>query len=347
MKLEIGKRIVGDGAPVFVIAEMSANHLQKYNIAEKMVLAAKAAGADAIKLQTYTPDTMTIDSDKDDFMIKGTIWDGKKLYDLYKTAYTPWKWHSDLKNTAEKNGLIFFSTPFDKSAVDFLEDLGTDVYKIASFEMTDIPLIEYIASKGKPIIMSNGKVDQAGLDEAVHACKKYGNEQIAILKCTSAYPARPEDMNLLTIPDIKKRYGCVVGLSDHSGKISVHIASVALGAKIVEAHLILDRNMGGPDAKFSLEPDEFKEMVKNIREVEKSLGRVEYDPPRTVSSGPDFSRSLYVVEDMRKGDEFTEKNVRSIRPGYGMSPKKLPDIIGKKASRDIERGTRMDPELID
>ena len=340
MYLEIKNKKIGKNYPVFIVAELSANHLQKFDNAVKLIKAAKEAGADAVKLQTYTPDTITIDCDNEYFQIKqGTLWDGKTFYQLYKEAYTPWEWQPKLKEIAEREGLIFFSSVFDKSAVDFLEKIDVPAYKIASFEITDIPLIEYVASKGKPVIISTGIATLSDIEEAVNACKRMGNNQIALLKCTSAYPAPLEEINLRTIPNLAETFKTVVGLSDHTLGISVPIASVALGACIIEKHLTLDRKLGGPDAAFSLEPTEFKTMVKSIREVEKALGGVSYELTEKMKKSREFSRSLFVVKDIKAGEVFTEKNIRSIRPGYGLHPKYLKDILNKRANQDIKKGT--------
>ena len=331
----------------FIIAELSANHIQDFEIAAKTVEAAKQCGADAIKLQTYTADTMTIDSNKDFFKINhGTLWDGKTLYALYQEAYTPWEWQPKLKRIAEDLGLVLFSSPFDKTAVDFLEKMNVPAYKVASFEITDIPLIEYIASKNKPVIISTGIAELADIEEALNACKRMGNDQIALLKCTSAYPAPLEEVNLRTIPDMIDKFKTVVGLSDHTLGISVPIAAVSLGAKIIEKHFILDRTLGGPDAAFSIEPDEFKTMVQAIRDVEKALGHVSYKTSERIAKNRVFARSLFVVEDINKEEVLTEKNIRSIRPGYGLAPKYLSQILGKHASRDLEKGTPLDWDMI-
>jgi len=346
--IKIADRKIGGSNPAFIVAELSANHLKRYDLAVKTIEAAADAGADAIKLQTYTPDTMTINCDSEYFRIKqGTLWDGKTLYELYKEAYTPWEWQPKLKKIAEDLGLIFFSTPFDKTAVDFLEEMDVPAYKIASFEITDIPLIEYVASKGKPVIISTGIATLCDIEEAVIACKRAENEQIALLKCTSAYPAPLEEINLRTIPHMAETFKTVVGLSDHTIGISVSIAAVALGAKIIERHLILDRNLGGPDAAFSLEPEEFKSMVRAIRDVEKALGKVSYELTERIKRSREFSRSLFVVEDVKAGEIFTEKNVRSIRPGHGLHPKYLKEIIGRKSRKNIKKGTPMSWNLID
>lgn len=347
MYLEIKGKKIGKNFPVFIIAELSANHLQKFDNAVKLIKAAKKAGANAIKLQTYTPDTITIDCENEYFQIKqGTLWDGQTLYELYKKAYTPWEWQPKLKEIIEEEGLICFSSVFDKTAVDFLEKINVSAYKIASFEITDVPLIEYTASKRKPVIISTGIATFSDIEEAVNACKRMGNNQIALLKCTSAYPAPLQEINLKTIPNLADTFKTVVGLSDHTLGISVPIASVALGACIIEKHLILDRKLGGPDAAFSLEPDEFKTMVKSVREVEKALGEVSYDLTEKMKKSREFSRSLFVVKDMKAGEVFTEENIRSIRPGYGLLPKYLKEILGKQTTQDIKKGTPLKWELI-
>lgn len=348
MEIKIGNKIIGIGKYTFIIAELSANHLHNFDIAVKTIKSIKEAGADAIKLQTYTADTITIDSEKEYFRIKqGTLWDGHTLYKLYKEAYTPWEWQPELKKIAEDLGLLCFSSPFDKTAVDFLEKMNVPAYKVASFEITDIPLIEYIASKGKPVIISTGIATLADIEEAVNACKRMGNEQVALLKCTSAYPSLLEDVNLNTIPNLKDTFKTVVGLSDHTLGISVPIAAVALGAKIIEKHFILDRNLGGPDAAFSLEPNEFKAMVEAVRDVEKALGEVSYELTDKMKKSREFSRSLFVVEDMEEGEMLTEKNVRSIRPGFGLHPKYLKDILGKRAAKTVTKGTPLNWNLIE
>lgn len=347
MTLRIGNKIIGENYPVFIIAELSANHLQKYELAVDTIRAIKDSGADAVKLQTYTPDTITINCDNDYFKIKqGTIWDGKTLYKLYEEAYTPWEWQPKLKKIAEDLGLICFSSPFDKTAVDFLEEMNVPAYKVASFEITDIPLIEYIASKGKSVIISTGIATLSDIEEAVNTCKKMNNYQIALLKCTSAYPAPLEEVNLKTIPNLADTFKTVVGLSDHTTGISIPIASVALGAKIIEKHFILDRKMGGPDATFSLEPDEFKAMVKAVREVEKAMGEVNYELSDKVRKSREFARSLFVVKDLKKGEIFTEENVKSIRPAFGLPIKFIKEVYGKNASKNIQKGTPLNWDLI-
>ena len=324
----------------FIVAELSANHGHKLEVALESVRAAKEAGADAVKIQTYTADTITLNCDADDFKVKGTLWDGRTLYDLYQEAYTPWEWHQAIFDEAKKCGLICFSTPFDKTAVDFLENLGNPIMKIASFEITDIPLIEYAAKKGKPMVISTGIAMPEDIELAVKTCKDAGNDDITLLKCTSSYPAPIEDANLKTMVDMKERYGVKVGLSDHTMGYDVAVAAVALGASLVEKHFILDRSIGGPDAAFSMEIGEFAAMVQSIRNVEKALGTVAYKLDSSAIKGREFSRSLYIAEDMKAGDVITEQNVRSVRPGYGLHPKYLPEILGKRVNRDLEKGER-------
>ena len=339
--MKIQNREIGNNQPVFIIAELSANHNGSLDTALATIKAAKRAGADCIKLQTYTADTITIDSRKDDFMIKGTIWEGKNLYDLYKEAYTPWEWHEALFKAAEDEGLICFSSPFDKTAVDFLEDLNTPAYKIASFEITDIPLIEYVASKGKPVIISTGIAEKEDIELAFDACKRMGNEDIALLKCTSSYPAPIEEANMVMVKDLAERYNVISGLSDHTMGSTVPVVATCFGAKIIEKHFILNHSVGGPDASFSMDEKEFTEMVTAVREAEKAIGKVDYSLTEKQKKGKVFSRSLYVVKDIKKGEKFTEENVRSIRPGYGMHPKHYNDIIGKTSHNDFEKGERL------
>lgn len=331
----------------FIIAELSANHHQNFDLAVETIRAAKNAGADAIKIQTYTPDTITLESDKTWFQINnGSIWDGTTLYKLYQEAYTPWEWQSELKRIAEDEGLVFFSSPFDKTAVDFLEKMDVPAYKIASFEIHDIPLINYVASKGKPVILSTGIATQLEIEEALAACRSVGNNQLAVLKCTSSYPAPPEEANLLTIPDIAARFGVVAGLSDHTMGGAVAVASVALGSRIVEKHFILDRSIGGPDASFSMEPAEFKQMVDDIRLVEKAIGAVNYELTPKAAKSRIHGRSLFVAEDIKKGEVLTEINIRSVRPANGLHPRFLPDVIGKKAASNLEKGTPLSRDMI-
>ena len=331
----------------FIIAELSANHGHDINIAKETIKAAKDSGADAIKIQTYTADTLTIDCDNDYFKLdSGTIWDGRTLYNLYSEAYTPWEWQKELMEYAKSIGLIFFSTPFDKTAVDFLEELEVPVYKVASFEIMDIPLIEYIASKGKPIIISTGVASLSDIEEAVDACKRMGNNQIILLKCTSAYPASIEDANLNTIPNMKDTFGVEVGLSDHTLGITVPVVSIALGARVIEKHFILDKSIGGPDSSFSLEPHEFKQMVNSVRDAQKSLGKIDYSMNEKKKNSRLLGRSLFVVKDIKAGEVFTEENIRSIRPGYGLEPKHVTEIIGKTAAKSIKKGTPLDWSFI-
>ncbi len=344
---QIAHKTISELNPAFIIAELSANHDHKFEIAEKTIYAAKEAGADAIKLQTYTADTITIDCRNDYFMLKhGTIWDGQNFHDLYKQAYTPWDWQPRLKEIAESVGLVCFSSPFDPTSVDFLERMNVPAYKVASFEITDIPLIEYIASKGKPVIISTGIAYEQDIWDAIEACKRVGNEQIILLKCTSAYPASFEEMNISTIDDMPKKFGFMAGLSDHSMGHSVAVAAVALGAKVIEKHFILDRNIGGPDASFSMEPAEFKTMVQAIRDVEKAMGKITYELSEKSLKSREYSRSLFVVKDIKKGESFTHENIRSIRPGYGLHPKYYNEILGKKAKRDLTFGTPLKLEFI-
>ena len=333
---------------ILVIAEMSANHGHNINIAKETIKAAKDAGADAIKLQTYTADTITINCKNEYFKINsGTIWDGRTLYDLYKEAYTPWEWHKELMDYSNELGLICFSTPFDKAAVDFLENLNVPAYKVASFEITDIPLIEYIASKGKPIIISTGIATLSEIDDAVTACRKVGNDQIILMKCTSSYPAKVEDANLLTMKNMKDTFNVEVGLSDHTLGVTVPVVSVALGAKVIEKHFILDKKIGGPDASFSLDKDEFRLLVDSVRQAEKALGHVDYELTEGKKKSREFSRSLFVVKDIKRGELITEDNVRSIRPGYGLKPKYINLILGKKARFDLEKGTPLSWDILE
>ena len=346
-EFKIGKFSINENSPTFIIAELSANHNQNLKIALDTVVAAKEAGADAIKLQHYKPDTITLDCNNQYFQIQqGTIWDGKTLYKLYEEAFMPWEWTEQIMELAHSIGLECFSSPFDFTAVDFLEMFSVPAYKIASFEITDIPLIEYVASKGKPIIISTGIATLADIELAIDACHRNGNTQIALLKCTSSYPAPLESINLNTIPNIKSTFQTIVGLSDHTLGISVPIASVALGAKIIEKHFILDKSVGGPDSSFSLEPSAFKLMVESIREVEKALGKVTYDLDEKSLKSKEFSRSLFAVKDIINGDLLTSDNVKSIRPGFGMHPKHYWEVIGKVANKDILRGTPLNFDLI-
>lgn len=340
------QKIFSSDGPVFIIAEMSANHGQDFDRAVEIVKAAHAAGADAIKIQTYTPDTITIDCNNEYFRIKGTIWEGRTLHDLYGEAYTPWEWQPKLKAVAGDLGLTFFSTPFDDTAVDFLEELNVPCHKIASFEMVDLPLIAKVAATGKPVIMSTGMATEAEIQEAVDTFRKAGGTDLALLKCTSAYPAPPEEMNLRTIPYLAERFNVVSGLSDHTMGIEMPIAAVAIGARIIEKHFCLDRSAGGPDTSFSLEPDELKAMVDGVRKTEKALGSVTFALTEKQKESAAFRRSLFVTQDMAAGEIFTDKNVRSIRPGYGLHTRHLKDVLGKKADHALTKGTPLDWTLI-
>ncbi|MDA8090432.1 MAG: pseudaminic acid synthase [Nitrospiraceae bacterium] len=345
-EIRISNSLIGKDSPVFLIAEMSANHNQSFDDAVTIIRAAKEAGADAIKIQTYTPDTITIDSNKEYFRIKGGLWDGENLYGLYKKAYTPWEWQPRLKKIADELGIILFSTPFDKTAVDFLHEMDVPAYKVASFELVDIPLIEYISSKGKPVIMSVGMATLGEIEDAVKAARNAGAPEIALLKCTSAYPAPYDEINLRTIPHLASAFDVVAGLSDHTTGIAVPVASVALGAKIIEKHFTLSRARGGPDAAFSLEPHEFKAMAEAIRAAEKAVGTVHYGLAEGEKASRVFRRSLFVVRDIKAGEIFTEENVRSIRPGHGLAPKYVKKVLGKKAAKDIEKGTPLSWDML-
>jgi pseudaminic acid synthase len=344
--MKIANFEIHKNSPVFIIAELSANHNGSLETALETVKAAKRAGANCIKLQTYTAETITLDSDKPDFVIKGTIWDGRKLFDLYKEAYTPWEWHEQIYKAAEAEGLICFSSPFDKTAVDYLENLNTPAYKIASFEITDIPLIEYAASKMKPIIISTGIAELTDIELAIEACKRVGNHDIALLKCTSSYPAPVEEANMSMIKDLAERFNVISGLSDHTMGATVPIVATALGGKIIEKHFILDRSIGGPDASFSMNEEEFTAMVKAVREAEKAVGNVDYTLTEKQAKGKDFSRSLYIAENITEGEVFTESNLRSVRPGFGLHPKHFNGILGKKANQKLEKGTPMSLDFI-
>lgn len=331
---------------VYIIAEMSANHAGSLERAKEIIWAAKDAGADCIKIQTYTPDTLTIDCNNKYFRIDDGTWAGENLYHLYKRAYTPWEWQEELKLEAEKAGIDFLSTPFDKTAVDFLEGIGIEFYKIASFELVDIPLIQYIASKGKPIIMSTGMSDLSEIDEAVQAIRSQGNEQIALLRCASAYPAITDEMNLRTMQNMAETFSVIVGLSDHSMGSVGAVTAVAMGAKIIEKHFCIDRAIENPDSSFSMNPSEFKQMVMDIRQAERAIGRVTYGVTTQEKSNIVFRRSIFCVKDIKQGEILTEENVRIIRPGYGLKPKFYPEILGQMALRDIVRGTPISFDMI-
>ncbi len=344
--ISIGKNIIGHDEKVFIVAEMSANHNGDFNRAKDIIKAAAESGADAIKVQTYTPDTITIDSDKPAFRTKG-IWEGRTLYELYGKAYTPWEWQAELQQYAHECGIEFFSSPFDLTAIDFLEDLNVPAYKVASFEINDIPFIRKIARTGKPIIISTGIAYLEDIDLAVRTCLDEGNEKVILLKCISAYPAPYENMNLNVIPNMTETFNCICGLSDHSMGTEIAVAAVALGAKVIEKHFTLNRADGGEDSKFSMEPHEFKDMVSQIRNVEKALGTTTYMLNDEQIDSRIYSRSLFVVEDIKKGEIFTVNNVKSIRPGIGMHTKYWDDIIGKRARIDIDKGTPMEWNLVE
>ncbi len=331
--MQIGK--INTNNQVFIIAELSANHGGSLQFAKDTIYAAKESGADAVKLQTYTPDWMTLKIDRDEFKA-GDLWKSEYLYDLYQKAMTPLEWHEELFNYGRSLGLEIFSSPFSKEAVDFLEKFNPPAYKIASFEITDYELIDYAASKGKPMIISTGVATMEDMQNAVDICKKRGVE-VALLKCTSAYPAPRSEVNLKTIPAIKEIFKVEVGFSDHTLGISAPVAAVAMGARIIEKHFILDKSLNSPDKDFSLTPDEFKEMAKAVRETEEMIGEVSFKPKR----GRQFARSLYVVKDIKKGETFSKENIRSIRPGFGLHPKYLPEILGKKACKDLKKGDRL------
>ncbi len=337
--IKINGRLIGAGHPVYIIAEMSANHGQDFDQAVRIIEAAKTAGADAVKLQTYTPDTLTIDCDKEYFRIKGTLWSGRTLHELYGEAFTSWEWQPKLKERADQLEIDLFSTPFDASAVDFLEKIDVPTHKVASFELVDLALLRKIAATGKPVIMSTGMATLAEIDEAVTTLRQGGCRQIALLKCTSAYPASAANMNLRTIPHLAQAFGVVAGLSDHTLGLAVPVTAVAMGAAIIEKHLTLSRNTPGPDSGFSLEPAEFKVMVAAVREAEQALGVVSYAVTEQEEASRVFRRSLFVVRNIKKGEVFSTENVRSIRPGHGLHPRYLELTLGRRAAQDIEKGT--------
>lgn len=347
-EIRIGSHIISKDSPTFIVAEMSANHNMDYNRAVQILRAAKEAGADAVKIQTYTADTITLESDRPCFQItQGTLWDGITLHKLYETAYTPWEWQGKLKEEAEGMGLEFFSSPFDFTSVDFLEKLCVPAYKVASFEITDIPLIRKIAGLGKPVIMATGVARLSDIELAVRACREAGNENVILLKCTSAYPTPYEDVNLRTMPSMGETFDCLTGLSDHTMGGAVACAAVALGARMVEKHLTLRRADGGPDSAFSMEPEEFKEMVDNIRIIERSLGKVTYDLTPGQAKEREHSRSLFIARDMKAGEVFTPENLRSVRPADGLHTKYYEELLGKKIAVDAEKGTPMSWALVD
>ncbi len=348
MSVQIGKYTIGAEHPPFIIAEMSGNHNKSIAMALKIVEAAAAAGAHAIKLQTYTADTMTIDIEKSDFFINDidSLWNGKSLYELYEEAHTPWEWHGPIFNRAHELGIMAFSTPFDETAVDFLEQLNTPCYKIASFENTDIPLIRKVAATGKPVMISTGMATVAELDEAVKTAREAGAEDIVLLKCTSTYPASPKETNLRTIHHMRELFNCEIGLSDHTMGMGAAVCSVALGATVIEKHLTLNRAEGGVDSAFSMEPDEMKLLVQETKRAWQSLGAIKYGAEKNEKKSLAYRRSLYVVQDIKKGEKITNKNVRAIRPGYGIAPKYIELITGRVAKKDLNRGTAVSLDII-
>lgn len=345
-RISVGGREIGPGCPNYVVAEMSANHNQDFAQAVRILQEASKAGANAVKLQTYTPNTITLDCDSEDFVIKGTAWSGRRLYELYGEAFTPWDWQPKLKQVANDLGLDSFSTPFDSTAVDFLEHMAVPAYKVASFEVVDIPLLRRIARTGKPVILSTGMATLAEIEEAVTTLRGAGTTELALLKCTSAYPASPSEMNLRTIPHLSEAFKVPVGLSDHTLDIAVPVAAVALGACVVEKHFTLSRSAGGPDSAFSLEPNEFRIMVDAIRTAESALGTVHYGVSEEEAKSRVFRRSLFVVADVPAGEPFRAHNVRSIRPAYGLHPRYLEQVLGRHAARDIARGTPLSWDLV-
>lgn len=346
MDLKIGNRVIGKGQPAYIIAEMSANHAGSIENAKRIIRAAKESGADCVKIQTYTPDTITIDCDNEYFQINKGTWKGENLYQLYGKAYTPWEWQKELLEEAKKVGIDFFSTPFDFSSVDFLEEIGVEFYKIASFELVDLPLIRYVASKKKPMIMSTGMSTLGEIEAAVKTAKEAGNDQIALLRCASAYPAITDQMNLKTMVNMAEVFNVPVGLSDHSMGSVGAVTAVALGASIIEKHFCLDRAMENPDSVFSMNPEEFSSMVRDIRQAQRAIGTVSYGPTEQEASNIVFRRSVFCVKDIKKGEEITTENIRIIRPGYGMEPKYYEEVLGQRALRDIKRGTPMELSMV-
>ncbi|MDD7027017.1 MAG: pseudaminic acid synthase [Lachnospiraceae bacterium] len=344
--MKIGQREIGKGQPVYIIAEMSANHAGDIENAKKIIREAKRAGADCVKIQTYTADTLTIDCDNEYFQISKGTWNGENLYRLYQKAYTPWEWQKELMEEAKKEGLDFFSTPFDKSSVDFLEEIGVEFYKIASFEIVDLPLLKYVASKGKPMIMSTGMSTLGDIEAAVNTVRSQGNDQLALLRCASAYPAITDEMNLKTMQNMGEIFQVPVGLSDHSMGSVGAVTAVALGASIIEKHFCLDRTLENPDSSFSMNPEEFSQMVRDVRQAQKAIGKVSYGPTRQEESNVVFRRSIFCVKDIQAGEPLTEENIRIIRPGYGLEPKFYEEILGQVALRDIKRGMPIKQSLI-
>lgn len=345
--MEINGRKIGSGYPPYIIAELSANHNGKLNTALRIIEEASKAGADAVKLQTYRPDTITLDCDSDEFKIKGGLWDGRTLYDLYEQAHMPWEWHQPLFDHARKQGITIFSSPFDTTAVDLLEDLGAPAYKIASFEAVDLPLIEYVAATGKPMIISTGMADQEEIQEAIDAARGAGCTQLAVLHCVSGYPAPAEDYNLRTLADMRERFGLVTGLSDHTLDNTTAIASVVLGASLIEKHFTLDRSGGGPDDSFSLEPADLAALCRDSKTAWRALGEVDYGRKSSEQGNAQFRRSLYFVKPLRRGDTVTADAVRSVRPGYGLAPKHLKALLGRTLSRDVDANTPVDWDAVE
>lgn len=347
-KISFSRRVIGEMFPTYIIAEMSGNHNMDFDRAVRIMEAAKESGADAIKIQTYTADTITLNCNNQYFQItQGTLWDGRTLHKLYEEAYTPWEWQSELKKIANEMGLDFFSSPFDFTSVDFLEKMDVPAYKIASFEITDIPLIRKVAELGKPVIISTGIAKLADIELALQTCREAGNEDVILLKCCSEYPTPYEDINLRTMQSMAQTFECIVGLSDHTMGSAVATASVALGGKVVEKHLTLSRADGGVDSAFSMEPAEFKRMVDDIRIIEKAMGRVTYDLTDKQLAEREHSRSLFIAQDMKAGDQFTPENLRSVRPGFGLHTKYYDQLLGKKVARDVSMGTPMAWELVE
>lgn len=344
--MQIGNRQIGGNTPAYIIAEMSANHAGSLERAKEIIRAAKESGADCIKIQTYTADTLTIDCDNEYFHINNGTWAGENLYQLYNKAYTPWEWQGELKKEAQRVGIDFFSTPFDETSVDFLESIGVGFYKIASFELVDIPLIEYVASKGKPMILSTGMATLGEIEDAVNAIRKKNNDQIALLRCISSYPAITDGMNLQTMVNLGQTFHVPFGLSDHSMGSVGAVTAVALGASIIEKHFCLGREIENPDSSFSMNPDEFKKMVYDVRQAEKAIGKVQYGPSEQEKDSVIFRRSIFCVKDIKAGEQLTEKNIRVIRPGYGIAPKYYSEILGQTALRDIEYGSPIDFSMI-
>lgn len=343
--MKINDRLIGRYYPPYIIAEMSGNHNGDINRAIRLIHEAKKAGADAVKLQTYTADTITIDHDSEDFMIRGGLWDGYKLYDLYKSAYTPWEWHAQLFNEAKKIGITIFSSPFDFSAVDFLESIDAPAYKIASFELVDLPLIKKVAETKKPIIMSTGNANLSEIEAAIQTARKNGCDELVLLHCISGYPTPAAESNLRTMMNLAETFNCTVGLSDHTMDIGVSVAAVALGASVIEKHFTLARNDGGPDAGFSLETDELASLIKNCRMAYEALGRVTYDSSPAELKTKCHRRSLYAVKDIKAGEILTPDNMKSIRPGFGLAPKHYEEILGKTAVVAIKKGTALSFDL--